>query len=439
MSHLLDTILLGSVRDGLAANRFGRSEYALLFSMILLAFIPAINQLIVDRLVVGSGGDVLNIAGQIEWFDLFNETILAFLTVPMYFVLNKAKDDADLSHRINSTFLIGFMIYAVVSIVIYAYASNLTAYMEAPEESVNYLRLETIGFVIGYVFSYIYVVFVIRAKWRLFASLVISKIIMLAVGNLMLIPDYGVSGIAITNISVNLVMSLIAIILLHREGLIRRWNGLDSSVMKDWVKTGLFSGGQVLVANIVYAAVVMKMVNDVSEIGNYWLANNFIWGWLLVPITALGDMVRKEYYNGYRRIWNYLGLTILILVIWLISVPTWGFLFGNVIGMEDPSTVLGIVYLSVPFYVAYAFSVILQSVMISVGRTDLIFYECLFVNIIYYGLVYALYLAGVFEPSIDSIVIMFGTGLIVCFVIDLILYWYSKKSVPQQYLVKLNE
>lgn len=55
--------------------------------------------------------------------------------------------------------------------------------------------------------------------------------------------------------------------------------------------------------------IVMKMINDVSQVGDYWLTNNFIWRWLLIPMFAIGTMVKKEYYNGYGKIWNYLALT----------------------------------------------------------------------------------------------------------------------------------
>jgi hypothetical protein len=430
------SILLSSkgIRERLSEHRFCRKEYILLLSLIAFAFIPSINQLIIDRLVVGSGGEVLNIAGQIEWFDLFNETILAFLTVPLFFVLNKAKNDSELSSRINTTFIIGLIIYALISLVIYVYASGLTAYMEAPEESVAYLRLETIGFVLGFVGSYLYAVFVVRGKWKLFAVLLISKVIMLSIGNAILIPDNGATGIALTNILVNAIMAIVSVMLLHREGLLRSWSGLDKSALNDWARTGLFSGGQVFVANLIYMLVVMKMVNDVSQMGDYWLANNFIWGWLIVPVAALGDMLKREYYNGYRRIWNYLALTGVILLVWLASVPFWGFMFGDIIGMEDPSAVLDILYKSVPFYVAYTLSVILQAVLISVGRTDYIFYECLFVNFVYYGIVYGLFLEGVFTASMDFIILMFGIGLVVCLVIDMMLYTHSKKKIPAKYL-----
>lgn len=432
MKHIFSIPSPEGIREEANANRLSRQDYILLLSMIVLAFIPSINQLIVDRLVVDSGSEVLNIAGQIEWFDLFNETILAFLTVPMYFVLNRARNDDELSSRINTTFILGLIAYSLISLVIYIYASSLTAYMDAPEESVNYLRLETIGFVIGFVFSYMYVVFIVRGKWKLFAALIVAKVIMLAIGNTLLIPDNGATGIAITNISVNAVMSAIAIVLLYKEGLVRRWDGIDKGAMQDWVKTGLFSGGQVFVANLIYVMVVMKMVADVSQMSDYWLANNFIWGWLIVPVAALGDMLKKEYYNGYRKIWNYLTLTVLFLIIWLLSVPLWEPLFTEVIDMDDPSAVLDILYKSVPFYVAYAFSVILQSVLISVGKTNYIFYECLFVNFVYYGIVYGLFLAGVFTASMDFIILMFGIGLVVCLIIDVMLYIRSKRFIPAE-------
>lgn len=421
------------IRERMAAGRFSKAEYILLLSLIAFTFIPSINQLIIDRLVVAGGSEVLNIAGQIEWFDLFNETILAFLTVPMYFVLNRARNDDELSNRINTTFILGFVAYTIISAVIYVYATGLAAYMGAPDESVNYLRLEIVGFVLGFIGSYLYVVFVVRGKWKLFVSLLIAKVIMLSVGNMILIPDNGATGIALTNISVNTIISIASAILLYREGLIRKWSGQDKEALKDWVRTGLFSGGTVFIANLIYVMVVMKMVADVSQMGDYWLANNFIWGWLIIPVAALGDMLKREFYNGYNRIWNYLALTCVVLVVWLVSLPFWEPLFTNVIGIEDPSAVLNILYKSVPFYVAYAFSTVVQAVLISVGKTNLIFYECLFVNFVYYGIVYGLYLVGVFEASLDFVIYMFGVGLIVCLVIDTMLYLYSKRSIPDEF------
>lgn len=419
------------IKERIASHRLCRKEYLLLFTLMGFSFIPSINQLIVDRLVSGMGSSVLNIAGQIEWFDLFNETILAFMTVPMYFVFNKAKNDDDLGSRINQTLTLGFIAYTAISVVIYLYANTLTAYMNAPSESIAYLRLESIGFIIGFLSSYMYVVFVVRGRYDYIAALLISKVVMLSIGNLVLIPSNGVIGIAMTNIGVNLILSVVSIILLHKEKLLRRWTGFRKDVLRDWARTGLFSGGQVFLANTIYMLVVMKMINDVSQVGNYWLANNFIWGWLLIPMFAIGEMVKREYYNGYARIWNYLALTGIVVLVWMASIPLWGVMFRDVIGAEDTETILGILYKLVPFYVAYALSTVFQAVLTSIGRTDYLFMESAFVNLVYYGIMYGLFLAGVFEASMDFVIMLFGFGMVLCVMLDVGFYLRSKKNIPQ--------
>lgn len=418
------------IKKQIASHRLCRNEYLLLFTLMAFSFIPSINQLIVDRLVSGMGSSVLNIAGQIEWFDLFNETMLSFITVPMYFVLNKAKNDDDLSSRITQTLTLGFVAYTTVSVVIYLYANTLTAYMNAPPESIAYLRLEMIGFVIGFLSSYMYVVLIVRGRYDYIATLLISRIVILSVGNLVLVPSNGVMGIAMTNCCGNLILSIVSVVLLHREKLLRRRTGLDKDILKDWATTGAFSGGQVFLANAIYMLVVMKMINDVSQVGDYWLANNFIWGWLLIPMFAIGEMVKREYFNGYKRIWNYLALTGMVVLVWMASIPLWRVMFKDVICAEDVDTILEILYKLVPFYVAYALSTVFQGVLTSIGRTDYLFMESAFVNLVYYSIMYALFRTGVFEASMDFIIILFGFGMILCLMLDIGFYLRSRKYIP---------
>ena len=135
---------------------FSKNEYVLLFSLMAFLFIPSINQLVIDKLITGMNKTDITIASQIEWFDLFNETLLAFLTVPMFSILNKAQNnDIELIKRINNTFLAAFCLYLCVSAFIYYKASNLALFMKAPQESITYLKLETLGFILSFIGSYI--------------------------------------------------------------------------------------------------------------------------------------------------------------------------------------------------------------------------------------------------------------------------------------------
>lgn len=419
-----------AVKEEIRTNRFTKADYLLLLSLMIFTFVPSINQLIVDTLISGSGSDLLDIAGQIEWFDLLNEMLLAFLIVPMYFVLNKVANDHELfKSRISQTMIIGFVIYTAMSVIIYIYAGTLSSYMNAPDESLKYLRLETIGFILSYVSSYMYVVFVVRGKWNYIVALLIVKVAMLSIGNLTLIPEYQTMGIAATNIIVNSIISITSLILLYKEGLLQFRMKIDKETTRDWTCTGLFSGSTVFLDNAIYMLIVMKMVNEVSSVGTYWLANNFIWGWLLIPIVALAEIVKRDYYKGYPRIYNYLLFVVIIALIWLCSVPLWDVMFTDVIHAEDPQAILNILYLLVPFYVAYALCAVFDGILTSIGKTWYLFGISLIVNIVYYGIVYSMFLMGWFEASISFIIAMFGMGMVVHLVFSLLFYQHSKRSL----------
>ena len=423
---------LKPIREQIITNRFNRPEIFLFLALMVFAFVPSINQLIVDRLVSGLESDLLNIAGQIEWFDLLDETLLAFLIVPLYFVLNKVANNIEaFKSRVNQTLILGFVIYLTVSILIYLYAGSLSSYMSAPDGSVEYLRLETIGFILAFISSFMYVVFVVRGKWNYIILLLIAKVAMLSLGNLVMIPEHGVMGVAFTNILVNSALLLTSMVLLNKEKLLQLRTKFDMSTLKDWTHTGLFAGCTIFLDNAIYMLIIVKMVNEVSSAGIYWLANNFIWGWLLIPIIALAEIVKRDYYRGYQRIYNYLLLIAVIVFIWVCTVPLWGIMFTDAIQADDPQGIISILYLAVPFYVAYALATVFDSILISIGKTKYIFGISLIVNIGYYGIIHSMFLLGWFEATIPFIITMFGLGMVVHLVFSVLFYLHSKRSLSQ--------
>jgi len=166
------------------------------------------------------------------------------------------------------------------------------------------------------------------------------------------------------------------------------------------------------------------MINDVAEVGNYWIANNFIWGWLLVPVIALAEIIKKESTNGCRResMIAYLILNGVILGVWMLTLPTWTFVFKDLMGIANPAGILSIVTLLVPFYVFYNLSSLFDNIFYGMGKTAPVFVTSVVVNIGYYGLVYLLFMAGVFTASIQFVVLMFGCGMIIHFACISLLY-----------------
>ena len=64
-------------------------DWKMYLALCFLALIPAIYQTTVTKLITSSTSPgALDIVGQMEWFDLIDETIHAFLIIPMYSVLS---------------------------------------------------------------------------------------------------------------------------------------------------------------------------------------------------------------------------------------------------------------------------------------------------------------------------------------------------------------
>lgn len=119
--------------------------------------------------------------------------------------------------------------------------------------------------------------------------------------------------------------------------------------------------------NIIYALMVIRMVNAVSESGNYWLANNFIWGWLLIPITCLVEIIQKDAgANGYN-LKQYYSITSIVIVIWFILIPTCQCFFNKVEGIDNLERIYEIVLKNLGFYIAYAFSQIPDAIFVGMG------------------------------------------------------------------------
>ena len=99
-------------------------NYKLFIALCSLALAPAIYQSIrtflIEKTVSSFAFDVI---GQMEWFDLINETLLAFLIIPLYSILNKLfKENKELfATYVFKMMIIVFLFYGLflVDILIY--------------------------------------------------------------------------------------------------------------------------------------------------------------------------------------------------------------------------------------------------------------------------------------------------------------------------------
>lgn len=396
-------------------------NYRLFFALCALSLIPAIYQTAKTFIISANNqSDIFDIIGQMEWFDLINETLQAFLIVPLYSILNKIfkTDKEDFSRHTFKTGAAAFIVYSLFSIGVLVYGSALIKGMNPLETDLpavnRYLCLETVAFMIGITVSFVNVVFVVVGKSKNVYLFLLAKTILSLIADLILIPNFGAYGIALSNIAVNILLSAFSLYLLYKQGHIRlcKCRISDIEIVKAWGRIGIFSGLQQFTDNLIYAVMVCKMVNMVSEQGNYWIANNFIWGWLLIPVTALSEIIKRDCKDGYKALkqFNYYFIAGCVIVLWAITVPFWLPFFKYAENLANAGEVFLITVKLAPFYIAYTGSVIVDSMFVGLGKTSYNAINSVIINFVYYGVFFVLYLTKVLTFSMDVIILMFGFG-----------------------------
>ena len=415
-------------------------NYRLLAAVFATMLLPTIYQTVriyfLGDLPSDSG---INIASQLSWVNLFYEVVQEALILPLFFLLGKSfSDKAEFANKVRTGLAVTAGIYLVVSILLIACAEPLVVLMAQDEslirETIHYVRLETIAALFSTLWRFMSLVLVTLKKdayMYIILGVQMSLSVLLdtfLISTLPVSADMGVNGIAVTNIVVNFSILTIACILLSKEGIHlfarEKWN---FSWLKEWFKVGKFSGLESLLRNLVFMVMVVRMVNLVSEQGNYWVANNFIWQWLLLPSLALADVVKKEIGENRENVRNktfgYLCLVSIFAVLWLVTIPVWEPFLQYVMNVAEHETVFLIVLLETPFYMTFLFnSCIFDSTFYGIGKTQFMLIQSICIDGVYYGVMFILYLTGVFVPSLLGICLMFGIGMALDFVPTMVLY-----------------
>ena len=402
-------------------------NYKLYFALLVLGLAPTVYTT-VRMFFLGSlpGEYSFSIAGQLSWVNLLYEIINEAIILPLFYFIGKvANDKKEFANRVKTGMLMSLGVYLILSVAIVCFTKPLLSLMATDvnifDASATYIRIESIAniFLILTQFTLVALVTINKSKYlyiltlaRLVLSLVCDTFL---VSSLPISLTLGVNGIGYSNIVVNIVLLAVSLVLLSKENInIFDKAKLNFAWVKEFIKIGGISGLESLVRNIAYMAMISRMVNVVGEQGTYWVANNFIWGWLLLPVLQLGELIKQETAidkdNIRKNSLGYFGLTAIISVLWFISVPLWKPFMANVLQFNDVNKLFELVLVLVGFYVLYAFQNVFDSVFYGLGKTNYMLFESVVTNTVYYGVAFILYLTGVWTPSLIGIALLFGIG-----------------------------
>ena len=420
-------------------------NYKLVLALLVLGLVPTIYTTVrVFFLGQLPGEYSFSIAGQLSWVNLLYEILSEAIVLPLFFFIGKVlTDKKKFANRMRTGLLVSVGAYTVLSVVIIVLAKPLLSLMTTDkaiiDASATYIRIESVASIFSLAFNFIMVGMVTLGKEKYVYALTTVKLVLcllvdtFMVSTLPVSLNLGVNGIAFSNIIVNVLLVATAIILLRKEGIVLFQKAkLSFGWMKDFAKVGGISGLESFVRNIAYMLMIVRMVNMVGEQGTYWVANNFIWGWLLLPVLQLGELIKRETATDENAVKNnsigYFVITLAICVLWCITIPLWKPFMANVLNFSDVDKLFELVMVLLGFYMVYAFQNVFDSTFYGLGKTNYMLFESVVTTTIYYGGAFILYLCGAWQPTLIGIALLFGIGNAFDAIVSLVAYVFLLKK-----------
>ena len=420
---------------------FKNINHKLFISLLVMGLVPTIYTTLRVFWLGNLPGDwSYSIAGQLSWINLIYEVINEAIILPLFYFVGKVLEDKkELTNRIKTGLLLTLGIYIVLSIFIMTCTNPLLKAMATDpsiiDASATYIRIEAIANVFGILSQFALVGLVTLGKDKLVYILTGVKLVLCVILDLFLVSslscsaNLGVNGIGVTNIIVNALIFGATLVLLAKNGVnVINKEKMDFKWAKEFVKIGGISGLESFVRNLAYMIMIARMVNVVNEQGTYWVANNFIWGWMLLPITQLGELIKQETSTNKNAVKNhslgYFAITGITVIAWCMLIPAYKPFMQYVLNYGDIDKLFELVMVLFGFYVLYAIQNVCDNTFYGLGKTHYMLFESVVTNSIYYGVAFILYISGVWQPTLIGIALLFGIGNAFDTLVSVGAYWF---------------
>ncbi len=369
------------------------------------------------------------------------EVVQEALILPLFYCIGiTIANREETINRVRTGMAVTLGLYLLFTVFILLFANQLTEWMAQNPDTIDataeYIRLEMFGTTLFSLVRFLVIVFILLdMRVHIYAILGIQVVTSLVFDTIFLSSldfslQLGVNGIAYSNAIASLITLSYAVTVFSRKmGMsLSDWKGdQDYGWMQSWWDVGKYSGLDSFVRNIFYMIFIVKMMNVVEEQGTYWVANGFIWGWLLLPFYPLADLLKQDTsgpdaIDHREKTYAYFAIATAMCAIWLVTIPLWDTFVSEVLNASDYEKIVGLVLILLPFYILFSYNTLMDSVFYGRGRTELLAIQSIITNFSVYGTAYVLFQMDVFSPTLTSIALLFGTGIAVDSIVTFSMY-----------------
>lgn len=421
---------------------FSRFNWKLYLSLLFTAIIPTIYTTIRINYLGNLPNDWgFNIASQLSWINLMLEVLIETIILPLFYCIGYTiNDKIKTLNRVKTGLLITFLTHLAFSVIIIVFAVPLTQLMAQNPDTVSstasYIRIEMFGITLFSLVRFLIIVFILlNKKIHIYIILLIQMSLSILLDTFFLSNfdfslQLGVNGIAYSNAITSIITIIYSLIAFSKEMDINfsQWLSQYNFIwIKEWWHIGKFSGLDSLIRNLFYMVFIVRMMNVIEEQGTYWVANGFIWSWLLLPIFPLSDLLKQDtstsnLLSHKEKTYAYFSIATIITITWILTLPYWDRFIANILNATPVDVILDLLIILLPFYILFTYNTLMDSIFYGKGKTELLAIQSIITNFSVYGVAFILFQFNIFIPSLISIATLFGTGIAVDSVITFVLY-----------------
>ena len=381
--------------------------------------------------------NALATVAQWQFIELLLEVVQETFVLAIFFFVGRGiQSNQGPGYPIRTSLTVIFLFSSVIAVVLFSLSSNFVAIIGTPETiretTATFLKIKTAAIPIFLMATASVMIVETINRKKMILTLAVLQVIYRMVldslfyGGYSFSLNFGVLGVAWSDTLASLVLLITVLIMLRPIILknVRNWISVFTfNEWKTYMRVGTWSGLDSLVRNFAYFFMIIRLLNllGTNTIGGYYLAMHIFWSFLLVPILALSESAKVLIANHsadlfkVRKLW-YSSLAIGggVVVLWLMLLPLWrsfaGFLNSN--GEIVSRSVEAMAILIVP-YMLLALNLITDSIFYGVGKTRYMAYQAIITNGTVYVAAFVTYLTGLWSPTFNSILILFGIGILV--------------------------
>ena len=431
-----EDVLLSNTMSTMGTLRLSlrRFHWRLYLTLIFRYALPTIY-LTVRVFLLGSlpSDSAVNIASQMAWVNILLEVFEEALLQPLYHCFGSEiiiADEVSLKNKVKTGFMVCTVVYIAFSSITAASARVLVQVMGQRKDlectTVDYIRLQLCGIVAAGLGKYFMLLLVVMEENKhLLVALTIQMLFsvlfdIILVSQLSISWNLGIMGIAISTVATAIIVLAYTLIICWRKVGMKCsdiCSKCDFSWFKRWTRVGVFSAADSLIRNVVYLVVVLRAMNLLKEQDSYWITNNFIWSWLLMPVLPLAELLKQDVSSRQTlphwkfKMTAYLVISLAIIGIWAVTIPAWKSFITTVLKASNPDLVNGLALQLLPCYMFSIINSLFSAVFYARGRTELLTIGTIFVSLLLITL-FLMMTFNILAASVKLVAWIFGGGLI---------------------------